>query len=60
MTDQPKPKKVNDDCPRCGGSGLVQNMNPIVRSMYMQCPECDGFGARPETPPAALDGEGEG
>jgi len=48
-------------CPRCGGSGQVQNMRKSGFSMYVQvtaCPTCKGKGKLIETPCSNCHGSG--
>jgi molecular chaperone DnaJ len=48
-------------CPRCGGSGQVQNMRKSGFAMYVQvtaCPTCKGKGRLIETPCSYCHGSG--
>ncbi len=48
-------------CPRCGGSGQVQNMRKSGFAMYVQvtaCPTCKGKGKLIETPCSNCHGSG--
>jgi molecular chaperone DnaJ len=48
-------------CPRCGGSGQVQNMHKVGFATYMQvtvCPTCRGRGQLIETPCSNCHGTG--
>jgi len=48
-------------CPRCGGSGQVQNMRKSGFAMYVQvtaCPTCKGKGKLIETPCSICRGSG--
>jgi molecular chaperone DnaJ len=48
-------------CPRCGGSGQVQNMRKSSFAMYVQvtaCPTCRGKGKLIETPCSNCHGSG--
>jgi len=48
-------------CPRCGGSGRIQNMHKVGFATYMQvtaCPTCKGSGRIIETPCSNCHGSG--